>query len=617
MENNLKNVISSIIPDAEITEKGPEEITTDIKAGIKTVTLSIITKNNMVILKGIRKYSNRVSELERIKFNNDMIMNHPEYQIYAEKDYLSIAKRSSVESVDDAAKTITDYIHIVKEVTLQFEEKCIDFGAPYIAEKSQEDISVIKIDQQEGQPLVTHKEDIDQYLKYQQYFCNDTFQRIASDHGCTITENGTKKYISYNVEGGTMEVSNGNTSIRIDFSAECASSVAYMIIAEVEKHYPKYNTEFEQDSNILHLFCYVIPDPYLPQAAENTIAECVNVFKECSITVEKESGRIDDLKVATQMQEILQKQTQELLAKENELCEKEKEIEEKAIQVSKLQENILAEKQEAEEKLYLKERELSERETRVSELEQKTQKMFEEANEERNKYLLTMHSLTGDMAKLQAMIRGTSSEDAREEIAKLKSQLVSATECRVAMEKKLKGEINESNRKYNDLLKSVQEKQVTIDELKSNINNQVSKLSDKERQEYESEIRRLKEAMDITGDEVNVDSFMGYLEKKEGYLELKKLHAENKEILSCKDASGSLDIKIVFGDLLFMDVRKKAKAKSTSLCELNNKLSEIKFFENEGFMIARRHFGRCLCNAELETLLIDLIEMFETGKGGK
>ena len=574
----------------------------------------VITNGRAVAITGKRTYIYQIKEKSCEQFNDEIQTKYPSFQIYGGNGSFSVGRRFLFDSVDELVSNIKEFNSICEVSVPQFESSCVNFLV-----KTEEEGEYNPT--QEFSPVVEEVSNekasdyVDSFVREQQEFCRQTFYDLAGDAEAHVK--GSDISFIRSEGDGSIKVTMDNESpedIKIDYAYSVNDQeLAYVAISNISSTYEEFETFYNEKKKMLHVYGYVTPDKYLPDEPK----ECIETLKEAihnSIETAKKTAISGD-QVSANMQVLMNEQLEEIKAQSEELESSRVELEEERKLFEKEREDYLNERRQLEseleeekERLHQKEDELAERENAIAEQEATY-------DEEKAKYALNMKNLTGQLAKLQDRLRqNPSSKTDSSELVKLKSRLNSVTKARASMEKTLNAEINELRRKNKEMSDLLLEKNHEIDNLKEDVHDQAVHLFDDERSGYLKRIEEFEKNAAIAGEEMSPEKCENILKEDGVYGDVTILHGARNVIVSCTYAE-SFVIKVVFGEVSFVDVCKKIKRVDPKiLTKLNNDVADTKFFTKEESVYARKYISKRVTEESLRSVVSELIGHFDDDK---
>lgn len=605
-----------LVTDPELREDGNKVfISYKLQINDKDFDVSVvITNGRAVAITGKRTYIYQIREKSCELFNDEIQTKYPSFQIYGGNGSFSVGRRFLFDSVEELVSNIKEFNSICEASVPQFESTCVNF---LVKTEEEEEYDPT----QEFSPVVEEvssekaSDYVDSFVREQQEFCRQTFYGLAAGADTRVKGND----ISFiRPEGdGSIKVTMDSESpedIKIDYAYLVNDQeLAYIAISNISSTYEEFEAFYNEKKKMLHVYGYVTPDKYLPDEPE----ECIETLKEAihnSLEAAKKTTVSGD-QVSANMQALMNEQLEEIKAQSEELESSRAQLEEERKLFEKEREDYLNERRQLEseleeekERLHQKDEELAERESAIAEQEATY-------DEEKAKYALNMKNLTGQLAKLQDRLRqNPSSKTDSSEVAKLKSRLNSTTKARASMEKTLNAEIDELRRKNKEMSDLLLEKNQEIDNLKEDVHDQAVHLFDDERSGYLKRIEELEKTAAVVGEEMSPEKCENLLKADGVYGDVTILHGARNVIVSCTYAE-SYAIKIVFGEVSFVDVCKKIKRVDPKiLTKLNNDVADTKFFTKEEGVYARKYISKRVTEESLRSVVSELIGHFDDDK---
>lgn len=579
----------------------------------KGLNICIVLKGKFAIIKGTQKYDFQYLEKEQQKFNDKMKNDHKEFQIFGQGQNFSMAKRFTYNNIDSLKEHLTNFEEKAKEILDVYEKDCINFLIKTKEEEKEYD-PVKKVDKvnkvTDTQEKMEENKIIHSFREFQIRFCKEIFEAASS--GFEIRKEGNTRYFEEPLDKGVLRLNyaEDDKCFKYEYCIRNISSTdAYLMLADIENTYSELSTNYDEDT--LHVFKFIIPDPYQENILQETKDLLIKAVETCNIKWEKRAENIDDVKIASDIQKLLEQQMNEIKAKDEELSIKADDLQAREEEFQKKVQSFHAEHENSIQKIKAHQMKLDEREKEIDEKAAKLEEDSRIISTERSKYLLQMKSLTSEISKLKIYSGEKDSGISKEKELMYKSQIEALTKSRAIVEVTLKRELNGERKKNQDLTMLLKEKEEEINEMKNDLHAQAKQLFAEEKAVYENEIKRLKEAADITDHDINIDSFLNHITEK-GYDDAKILHGGKQDIVSFHVGEG-LEAKVIFGDIKFMDVIKKMERRNIpqkTLDGLNSQNIDIKFFAREGEVVARKIFSKKISNMDLEAQILCLTEFF-------
>lgn len=613
---NLYSKLEGLITDPEVREEGDKNfISYNLSINDKDFDVSVvITNGRAVSITGKRSYIYQIKEKSCVQFNDGVREKYPVFQIYGGNGNLSIGRRFLFDSVDELVSNIKDFNFICEEVVPQFESSCVNFLV-----KTEEEEEYDPTQKFSSVVDDTHSEKssdyVDSFVKEQQEFCKQTFYEIAEDAEPYTVGNEIRfaKEEGDGILQGSIDKDTPE-DIRLDYIYPVNNQeLAYIAIANISSAYEEFESFYDENEKKMHIVGYVAPDKYLPDEPK----ECIETLKEavhnCLDTAEKTSVSGDQ--VSANMQALMNEQLEEIKIQTEELEAVRKQIEEERSLFEKEKEEFIGEKHQLESELEEEKERIKEKDAELEARENVIAQQEAAYDEEKAKYALSMRNLTGEIARLQTRVgQGSGPKVDSSEVNKLKAKLNSATKARASMEKTLNLEINELRRKNKEMSDLLLEKNQEVDKLRDDVHDQAVHLFDKEKTGYLNKIEELQKIADVAGEELSPEKCESLLKEDNVYNDISILHGAKNTIVSCT-YSEDFNIKVVFGNVSFIDVCKKIRrVDSKTLSKLNNKIVDTKFFAKEDGVYARKYISKRISDEELRSIISELIGHFDDKK---
>lgn len=613
--------IVSLFPDkSTLTEKTDSaEVLYSIPVGKQDMTVKVVLKERMAIISSIKEYIYEIIENGRSAFNDSVIKRYGGlYQIYSSGNSISVTRRMVTDSHNEILQGIYDYNEILQAVVSEFELNCVNFklkaSNAYQQEYDPEQVYMEEEPQQED--AASHSMDI--FRKESSAYCRKIFNGLARGKQ-VVTKTDGGQLFAYKARKGKMMVSIDQeaSSLQFTYVVNVESDMeAYSIKANIAREYPDISIYYDANRKELALTLFLLPDPYMPEGPGKCVRNLFDAY-ESSLDFTKKTA-VDGQTLNQNLNQLFSRQMESLKRKEDILGQREEDLNSTLEMVEKTKKeleerkaNMEAEMQSLRDSVREKELELDKK---AHELEEKEKNLTGQSNsmdEQKAQYLLNIQELNTEIQRLQdRAVQGGSSAADLQEIQKLRGQLASATSARASMEKTLKTEIKDLQRKVEDLRSTLRQKEEENATIKNDMISQAEHYFDQDKIKYEKEIADLREAANLSGQEITLEKFTDFLKSKDEFTDVNIRHADDKEILVMEYKS--LSIRIIFGDPLFADVSRNVKSvKKNSLERLNNEVSNTKFFTRNSEVVARQFFGRRVSCEALYDIVNGLISYFE------
>lgn len=614
--------IVSLFPDkAALTEKADSaEVIYSIPVGKQDMSVKVVLKERMAIISSTREYIYEIIENGRSAFNDSVIKRFGSlYQIYSSGNSISVTRRMVTDTQNEILQGVREYNEILQTVVSEFELNCVNFKLKASMDKYQQEYNPEQVYlEEEPQQEVAATHSMDAYQKESSAYCRKIFTGLARGKQLGKTPEGGQLF-AYKARKGKMMVSidPDASSLQFTYVVKAESDMeAYSIKANVAREYPDISIYYDTKRKELALTSFLVPDPYVPQGPGKCVRNLFDAY-DSSLEFTKKTA-VDGQTLNQNMNQLFSRQMQSMKRKEELLGQREEnlnstlnELEKSKKALEEREAEMKAEMQSLRDSVREKELELDKKSRELEEKERNLNGQSSSMDEEKAKYLLNIQELNTEIQRLQdRAVQGGSSEADLQEIQKLRGQLASAVSGRASMEKTLKTEIKDLRRKLEDVSGALRKKEEENATIKNDMVSQAEHYFDQDKLKYEKEIADLREAANLSGLEISLEKFMEYLKDKDEFTEVKVLHADDKEILAMDYKS--LTIKVIFGDLLFVDVSRNVKSvKKNSLERLNNEITNTKFFVKGNEVFSRQYFGRRVSNEALYDIINGLISYFE------
>lgn len=617
-EKYLKDMakeISDYIPGNTEMKENEENvmISSDMEVGVKGINLNIEMSSSTVKIKGAREYKYPISDEAEREFQKDMLERHNGYSIYVNGQVLSFSKFFSYQDNEEAISTIKTAIDDLKDVVKTFEDDCVSFEEKSIDIQHEEDydpeenINLVNVDNSFHAVSMTEK-DNDDYEKEHQDFAERTFHELAKKTGCTENGNEASKT---NENGKTFKLIlfKLDAEILISISINASRDVGAMYTSFINANYPEVMCGYDADTECFTVKKYSNPDKYAPEETEEFLNLCNTAIDACIKEYETTLTKKDSADFASDVQQILAEQTEGIAerekavaAREEEIAVKEKEMMAREAELKQQLDALQKEKAAMQEKAE-KESELLKR--HEAEMQEKI-KAYEERN---TKDILNIQQLANQVAALQNRQNAIGQSGGNdEEIFRMKSKVQQLTSQKIALEKKLTEKITGKDKQIRDLSDTIHAKDMEIKKINSEMQDIVKNQVSEEMKKNEKKIKSLEKQVNAIGHILTSEDMIKYYEQYYEDMDIKKFHAANAETVTYNDES--LEIRIRFGDMNFVDVSREAALKDQILRKLNSKFGDIKFFSKDNRIIARAYFKKNATAEDVDDLVETLASNF-------
>ena len=541
---------------------------------------------------------------------NDQSKKYKGYQAYGAENRLSITKRLTYPDTKVVPSSVTEFLMTVKEIVPNYEMNCIDFSQKMEEPGKEYDPTVIETIQPDDQPEIQNGavEMLSAYQHEQKEYCDKVFLMLSIEHGENIEDTHGQRSFTKAINGGVLTVSidPDEGMIRMDYRKKIDDpSAAYIVIADLQTIYPEMDLDY--DGTELNMGMIVIPDRY----NEEEVFAVFDDMCKAARSIKKDVDPEDEVKIASNLKEIIDKEAEDLLKREESLRKKEKYLGQIEAELNAERKNLEEERNEMHTNYEAMQEEYQKRISAVNrkeaELNEKLNSVEESMDAEKAKYLMSMERLTSQIARMKS--GNGNGGMSKEDEAKYKARIRTLTQSRIAIEKELDDRMTEWRRKEDKYKEELKEKEKKIYALTTEMEEQAEIKFAKERMEYEKKIKDFEAAEEITKHEVNPDSYYAYLCEKD--YDAKRRHGKNQDLIVYQ-VDKSISVTVVFGSLFFIDVVKVIKNKNQKvLSKLNDQVSDVKFFCRGQEVVARKYMSIYTPYADLETAAKDLSNYFD------
>lgn len=606
----ILNEILKLCPDSAELDNSKDPVTVIsffYNVGMRGIGVELKIAPTHEILQAVQTYP--FSSHDTDKFN-DQSKKYTGYQVYGSDNRLSISKRLTFSDPSILPGSVTEFLQTVKEIVPNYELKCIDFSKRVEADEEY-DPTVIETIQPENQPepQETADEVIGAYSDEQKECCEEIFLKLSIEHGADIEETHGRRSFSETVNGGliTVTIYPEDGMLKLYFRKKIDDpSTAYITIADLQTVYPEM--ELDYDGTYLSISILVFPDRYNEKEVFTTYEDVVKAAN----TVKNDVDPDNEVKIASNLKEIIDKENEDLLKREESIRKKEEYLSRIEAELNSERQGLEEERNKLHANYEAMQEEYQKRIAAVTRKEAELDKKLSSAEEsmetEKAKYLMSMERITSQLARMKS--GGDKGGMSGEDEAKYKARIRTLTQSRIAIEKELDARMTEWKRKEDKYTQDLKEKEEQIRALSIDMEEQAEIKFAKERMEYERKLKDYEAAEEITKHEVNPDSYYAYLSEKD-YGEISRRHGKNQELIAYQ-LDKSMNVVVVFGNLVFIDVMKTIKNKNMKvLSKLNDQVSDVKFFCRGQDIVARKYMSIFTPYADLEAAAMELSEYFD------
>lgn len=619
MKKQIKEIceqLLTILPKTVVITEQEESVCMEFpfQTGRHASDVQIMIKDNFVIINSQKEYTFPIDERKRAVFNERMKEEYQGYQIFSEEQILRVTKRFLYSKTDEVLETVTIFLDSLIKSISDFEKTCLeltDKSENTLYRETEEKSNTTEIVEE---TIGKSEQYLSEFLKYQLYYCTDVFSHMAAEYKAEVQIDEAMQFFIKKFKDCRLKVSMDKASgdISVDVSGKCSETNSCLMGAFIKEEHPELLMEYKKP--FYHVKGFTSPDPALPELARSCVETVLEVYRRAVDNIEQVIPEKDNLEVVAEMQKLVEKQVEELNEKASQLHKQEEDFQRKEERLQQKVQELSNEKRILQEQMSQKEAAYQEKLRGLEKREQVIKEQEESWGAERAKYISNLRGLTAEMVNIQNKIGCSSSVEEGEEEKKLKKKVESLTLARAAIEKNYELQIRKLKEDNDDLNSQLSLKDEALNQMKEELELKVEQMFAKEREEYESTIQSLRKAADITGHEINVDSFVNYLNEKRTFDSVKKQPGPTQELVVIR--TERFEIHVVFGKLLFVDVAKELKrCREKDLALLNTANPAVKFFMRQGKngneAVARQYFSKMIANKELEEMIMELTENFK------
>lgn len=617
----LNNYLTDVKPDKN-TSDDTETIKGIFKVGETPVNVVVEIKKQeeaeTVRFKAESKYNFEVLPSNCESFNSEVVETYgTTYSIYGHKNAFYLSKKQVIEP-DYGLEMICEEVFAILEETVKlFEKKCVNFMNKYVGN---EEIHTVDPELKKGvfeNKLALVEGDTslaDSFIDKHRSYAKNKLTQLAEKYFSPVVMGPEKdSYFETKLPEGKLrlQLAENSDEIEICLSKRLPEAKGFALVSNAKATYPEYFVTYENGQFILYTF--VTPDPYLPKIEEEEIQKLLEAYGVCEqLTVEEEeTSGIDS--VAYDLRQVMDEQMKDLRVKEKSLDDRERILKDKEKDFYKKVRLFEENKKKQVAVINEKMKSLSDREKELTLQKEDLERQKDDCEREKSQYDAQFGNMTAELKRMRARVDSSGvREDDSIEKKKLEMKIECMIRSRAAMEEQLKKELNNMQEKYRQLLRDIQTRDNEISVMKNDFKIKANQMFQDERDAYEKKIQELQEVANITENDVNIDSFLSYVNEKTEFQGAVIKHAKDKELVSLEHESYL--VKIIFGDMFFVDVTKgfKKAVDLKTVSTMNNKYTDIKFFViDKKTVTARKYFSKHILNPDLAQIIRDLMSNFE------
>lgn len=609
--SDITERIKSFITEPINIDSEKSIITTEIQAGIKGISLSIECQEKTIKVKGSREYKYPIIEAAVDKFQNDMSENYGGYNIYVAGQVLYFSKFFAYHSVDEAVGGIKAAVNAVKKAVEAFENSCVNFMEQNEMDAEDEynpesNVDIVDVDDNYHVVPVAEQDNSD-YDEEHKKFAEEAFDNLLQVIGGERQGNEIKKVDKYTIKCILFPL---DAEIMVSVSVHVSRDISAMYESFIVTNYPEVTSSYnaDQEQFIIKKFSY--PDKYAPNDTEDMLELCIKAMDDCVNEYEQTLKKKDSADFASDVQDILTKQTESIAEQEKLLAEKEKDmmarekdLKRREIELVKRNEQLEKEITEMKDAIEKEKAELKEKEKQMAD----TIKEYQDRN---TKDILNIQQLANQVAALKSKqsALGSMDDSGKEELFRMKSKVQQLTSQKIALEKKLTEKIINKESKIREMSDFITQKENEIRKLEQNVNDMVKSQVSEEIQKTDEYVKALEEELKSIGHILTPMELIDYY-KNTRDTKVRKLHSAIAEFVVFNDET--LEIRIRFGDVNYVDVSRKASLKDQVLKKLNAQHNNIKFFNKEDRIVARMYIKRNASAEEVDDVVMTLSDYFQ------
>lgn len=290
-------------------------------AGCKDAEVTIRIHSGYAILRAKREYASGIKEKETVHFNETAQSDYYGYQIFTEGNIFYVTKRFTFERTEELLENITAFLEIVVTVVERFEKQCIDF-----LETDRENAEKSSMEINEHHTTREDTSSVAEFLKYQLYFCNDIFCKMAAKYAADIEVAEDELFFKTNIDNHDVVVSMKKETgdMTIDFSFLAGEDHSYRMISEFKRR--NKNLYYSYLNGKIHVKSFLTPDPGLPDEAFCMMDQILDLLKNQK--ADRNDGNLHEIpmQMVSEMQTLMDTQMEALKNKSSELEKREKEL---------------------------------------------------------------------------------------------------------------------------------------------------------------------------------------------------------------------------------------------------------------------------------------------------
>lgn len=581
----------------------------NMEAGVKGINVNIECSASTVKIKGARKYKYPMNEASIEEFQKKILDKYQGYGIYVSGQTLSFSKFFSYQSEAEAVDVVRSTLEVIRDTVVIFEETCVNFLDKNTETEQEEydpekNVNLINVDNN-YHAVITTEQDNTSYKEEHINFTEEVFDKLLAKLGGTKHNN---EFVIHDDQSGKTircVLFAEEAEIMVSISIPAPGDVGAMYSSYIHANYPEIMSTYNTEEEVFTVRGYASPDKYAPEETENFLKMCDTAIDACVQTYTQTLEKKDSTDFASDLQKLLNEQSEGVIEREKTVSAREEEIaakeEEMKARERELQDRIQQLEQEKDE--------IQNEKLRLQEREANMKNEIKEYEDRNTQDILKLKQLANQVSLLQNRQNslGQGDDKAEEEIFRLTSKVKQMTSQKIALEKKLTEKIVNRESHIRQLSDVISQKDTEIRKLKTHVDDMVQSRVTEEVQKTTEHVQQLEKKVSEIGHILTPEDFIRYLRQFDD-MEVKKFHAPNAKFVVYNDES--LEIRVRFGVTNYVDVSKVATLKDQIIRKLNTKYGDVKFFSKDNRIIARTYFHKNATAKEVEEVIESLSAHF-------
>lgn len=589
-------------------------LTAFLDIGIKGVGLTVDCTDKTVKIKGTREYKYPVKEKESEQFLSDMQKRYANCSIFASGQTLSFSRFFSYSSEEEAIKIFSETLGIMKEAVAQFEDECVNFAEKFQALPQEEydpgkAVKKLEVDDGYHAAAVTEK-GMEEYVNQHREYTKQMFRELAGIIGGDMDGN---EVIKQEEDGKVIRciMYPEDAEMLVSVSVNAKPDVGAMYVAYINGNYQDLQCGYKEKNETFTVKQYVFPDEYSPDDAKEALKQCREAMDACVHEFESNLKKRESVDFASSLQHVLEKETAGIEEREKAVAAREADMARRDAEMTLKERDLNARIEALEKEKKEIEIKAEKEQERIQAKEQEIQERVKECNEAEAKNLMRIQQLANQVAVLQNRQSAANGMDEKteEEIKKLESKVRQLNMQKQQVIARTNEQLENKEAKIRKLSDIITEKETEIKKLETTQNDIIQSKVNEEMKKTKERIQELEETLSSFGHILTPEELKDYFLSLNGDdMEIRETHSADSNFLIYNDVS--LEVRIRFGSLNFVDVSKVAVLKDAQLKKINTKFGDIKFFQKDDRIVARAYFPQNASAPEVDGLIDRISDNF-------